>query len=404
MKKLLLIPFMLLGICQLEAQIIITGVMYDPKGPDAPAQGSTYTAPSTTEPAKDSEGNIYIYKGGYEYVQFMATENIDFSTTNYSVVVCRQPGGTTPSVDNGWASGGNRTFKFNLTSGTVTKGSYFYVGGPEKRLGGFTYETNSGVTTAYPTLDISASNWIRTIAYSGVSGTDAGDGFGASTTALIANSGNPSGVAVFAGTSVTEASVPLDAIFITSANPASSGSIGTVYVPENGSIPAKGYRVPNNDRYSQTNGADAQPFFGMGTNTYGFVYQQYTPFSLPTDQANFLMLGGKYNETTQTWDTPRAASYVTLVPTADEEGANFGTLDMTEGTGATTLPVSLVSFTAKNQTSGVVLNWVTASEQNNKQFTLLRSMDGKQFTAIGSVFGNGTTQNTSNYNFIDANP
>lgn len=70
----------------------------------------------------------------------------------------------------------------------------------------------------------------------------------------------------------------------------------------------------------------------------------------------------------------------------------------------TPLPVSFSSFTAKATAQNVLLNWETASEQNNKEFAVLRSADGKNFTAIATVEGKGTTNQPSHYKFVDESP
>ncbi|TZF82589.1 T9SS type A sorting domain-containing protein [Pedobacter sp. BS3] len=69
-----------------------------------------------------------------------------------------------------------------------------------------------------------------------------------------------------------------------------------------------------------------------------------------------------------------------------------------------TLPVSLLSFNGKKQGDNVVLNWNTASEQNNAYFELLRSADGKQFTAIGRKDGHNNSNTPQNYSFTDFSP
>lgn len=51
-----------------------------------------------------------------------------------------------------------------------------------------------------------------------------------------------------------------------------------------------------------------------------------------------------------------------------------------------------------------MLNWQTASEENNAGFDIERSADGETFEKIGYVAGNGTTVETSNYNFFDEHP
>jgi hypothetical protein len=63
------------------------------------------------------------------------------------------------------------------------------------------------------------------------------------------------------------------------------------------------------------------------------------------------------------------------------------------------LPIELVSFTGKYE-SGNVLNWVTASERDNHYFTLEHSVDGKEWTAIKTIPGSGTTNQTSQYKYI----
>lgn len=70
----------------------------------------------------------------------------------------------------------------------------------------------------------------------------------------------------------------------------------------------------------------------------------------------------------------------------------------------TTTPVKLLSFTGKEVSNGVRLNWSTASEQNNSHYEIYRSVDGQHFTNLGSVKGNGTTNEILNYSFTDLSP
>lgn len=234
----------------------------------------------------DSKGS----DGNYEYFQFMATRDIDFSATPMSVVTCTNAGaaapyaGTAPAA--GWATGGGRTYKFNLTSGSVTKGEIFYVGGSNKKING----PNS--------TDISAAKWIRAIAYV----TNDGDGFGSKTSGLLPNSGNAGGIAIFEGIDVKGTSVPVDAILFGSA------STTTIY----NSVDNTGYRVADNDHYIAVDpltGA-AQPFFYQGTNLYTIPHQN------PTDQGIFVKLGGVYNVTDKKWDTPRAYTFYVMKATS----------------------------------------------------------------------------------------
>ncbi|SOD18921.1 N-acetylmuramoyl-L-alanine amidase [Pedobacter xixiisoli] len=70
-----------------------------------------------------------------------------------------------------------------------------------------------------------------------------------------------------------------------------------------------------------------------------------------------------------------------------------------------TLPVTLVDYHATLQNTGVVkLQWQTASETDNKEFILSRSVDGQQFNIVGKVVGSGNTTTGSNYVFYDKKP
>lgn len=69
-----------------------------------------------------------------------------------------------------------------------------------------------------------------------------------------------------------------------------------------------------------------------------------------------------------------------------------------------TLPVSLTSFTAKKQLNGIILDWSTASEQDNSHFDIMRSIDGKTFEKISTISGYGNSSETRSYRFTDFNP
>jgi len=67
------------------------------------------------------------------------------------------------------------------------------------------------------------------------------------------------------------------------------------------------------------------------------------------------------------------------------------------------LPVELTSFTGKATERGNVLDWNTASEENNEGFDIQKSIDGKNFEKIGFVSGNGNSVVENNYSFTDNN-
>ncbi|WP_432711713.1 DUF5689 domain-containing protein [Pedobacter sp.] len=253
--------------------IIITGFMGDARGSD----------------------------GNYEYLQFMATRDIDFAVTPFSVVTTNNAGASTPTgyPAKGWATGGLRTYKFNLTTGKAAKGTYFYVGGTAKKISGSA------------STDISAANWITAFNYS----TNDGQGFGTKTTGLLANSGNAAGFAVFEGTNITVDSKPLDVIFF--------GGNGNLF---SAGPPSMGYRITTTDFYDEKDLITLvdQPYFANGSNTLKFAF---TLGEAQPTHAYFGMLGGVYNANLGKWTKVRALLNVTVTDEA--------TLADLEGKGAT---------------------------------------------------------------------
>jgi len=278
---------MILMSMTVNAQVIISGYIANPAGSDS----------------------------AFEYVQLVATQNINFATTNYSVVFLNN-GAALPS---GWIAGNAISYGFNLTSGSVNAGETFYVGGSGKRICG------TGST------DISSLNWIKVI--NTVS--TAGDGFGnANASGVFGNGGtNADGVGVFSGltSAITSTTIPIDAIFYGTA-------IGTAK-PATG-----GYVLPTNDRYS-----NAQGTFGNGTNTYLF-----------SDAISnvFVHLSGTYNTNTSSWsinrtgvpDTLTAASPITKISSQIVLVGGAATAP-TIATGTTTGITSTVATCAGNITS-----------------------------------------------------
>ncbi|TAD83539.1 MAG: T9SS C-terminal target domain-containing protein [Bacteroidetes bacterium] len=69
-------------------------------------------------------------------------------------------------------------------------------------------------------------------------------------------------------------------------------------------------------------------------------------------------------------------------------------------------PVTWLSFTATPTNSGALLQWRTASEDQNRGFDVQRSSDGQNYTTIGFVAaaGNGSSTQPSSYSFTDVTP
>ncbi|HMI05348.1 MAG TPA: DUF5689 domain-containing protein [Pedobacter sp.] len=263
--------------------VIITGYLPDPPGTDASATAQN------------------------EYIQFMATKDIDFSATPFSVVTTNNAGSANLAPANGWAIGGVRTYKINLTSGTVRKGEFFYVGGSNKLIWG----SNS--------TSMVAAKWIASVNYTSNAGAD----FGTGTANLLANSGNIAGIAVFEGTGVTANSIPMDVMMYGGSN-ANSGNVYAAGPPE------VGYRITNTDYYSTINPSSrsSQLFYGAGSNTnrLGFQITQANPTG-----GSFVRLGGVYDAKSGRWRIGRTLSNVTMsltMPVSElETGTNITLLE-----------------------------------------------------------------------------
>ena len=68
------------------------------------------------------------------------------------------------------------------------------------------------------------------------------------------------------------------------------------------------------------------------------------------------------------------------------------------------LPVTLVSFTAKPQGDAVQLSWSTTAEQDADHFEIQRSRDLGEFSTVGQVAAKGTTNQRQYYGFTDLRP
>jgi hypothetical protein len=223
-----------------------------------------------------------------EYIQFLATRDIDFSVTPYCVVTHNTNSGYQPTgvPVNGWAMGGSRSYKFDLTSGTVSKGQYFYVGNSVKLINGV------GSTS------IADANWI----VSRNTQTTPGDGLGNANGDLLLNGVSlfTDGIAVFEGTTIDRTSVPTDVV-ITGYN----GAILNI-------AQDAGLRIGNTDWYDIVNPVtlEPQPYYKQGSNTICLLRPS------PTNSGWFHKLGGVYNASLGRWTKARAQGAADLEKTS----------------------------------------------------------------------------------------
>jgi hypothetical protein len=78
----------------------------------------------------------------------------------------------------------------------------------------------------------------------------------------------------------------------------------------------------------------------------------------------------------------------------------WGSINATQ----TPLPVTLISFTGRQQAEQIVLDWSTASEEKFDYFRLEKSNDGIEFFEIAQIPGHGTSTTVKNYSHLDRSP
>lgn len=257
-----------------DSDIVITGFMSDPRGSDSPLPGAV-------------SGDGFVHPGQYEFAQFVALRDIDFSKENFSVVF------TNSSEPNHWGIGVSdpttkKVYQINLEKGSVKKGQYFYVGGSSRMIASY-YKLQGS-----PQLDESVFWGIDYANNPGGNGNGApkqGSGLmpnGKGVVGLLAQScSSPGGIAVFKGTHVDENTVPIDAIFY--------GTTNTF------NVELVRLQIPDNDCYRRINSetGQPQPVFGVGSNTYLFPVPAQ-------DVGVFIKLGGRV--TPYEWIVPRTGT------------------------------------------------------------------------------------------------
>ena len=70
-------------------------------------------------------------------------------------------------------------------------------------------------------------------------------------------------------------------------------------------------------------------------------------------------------------------------------------------TDGTTFPIELLSFTAKSESSNVIIEWSTATETNNDYFEIERSTDAENFEVVKKLPGAGNSNEVRSYAIVD---
>lgn len=180
---------------------------------------------------------------------------------------------------------------------------------------------------------------------------------------------------------------------------------------------------------------DSRTLQWVNVNRHGYTYNSAKMQLSDTTQiwnsnhwVNSKLITNSYNDNNQItsylnrkWDTASSlwVNYFRKTDTYNEDGSLFESISQVwkpaNNAWATTfkntnyhfsgcaLPLTLLNFTAILQGKVAKLEWTTASEINTKNFLIQRSINGINFTNIGSVNANGQSSHKTSYDFEDAN-
>ena len=148
-------------------------------------------------------------------------------------------------------------------------------------------------------------------------------------------------------------------------------------------------------RLTASNGLSGGAYTGTFTAANFAKINDYTQLSLiqRNDNASSWTLNGTLVTTTGSNATP------VLSRTSMTAYGEFG---VAGDVNVNPLPVTMLSFTARNVNGDVLLNWSTSSEQNNKGFNIERSVDGKNYSFVNFVKGAGNSVVVENYASTDS--
>ena len=151
----------------------------------------------------------------------------------------------------------------------------------------------------------------------------------------------------------------------------------------------------------------------------GTMFDNFTVMKDVNKTTNYTILNGSTQTLGASW--PQSGSYTWAPSVGTTQSVNvtppnnattnysvtyaFGCVtDQFSVTTSSTLPVNLLTYEVTLADKKVFVKWSTATETNNKHFTIERSANGRDFEAIGTVNGTGNSTNIQHYSFVDAFP
>ena len=248
------------------------------------------------------------------------------------------------------------------------------------------FQDNSTITIksgAFVYVQDGSSTAIQSVGNSGFYIPDSSVGY------LYWNSGSNTGNYTIPFISTTGLSVPMN-VNITSTSTSGSFKVSNIDIP--GDFPS--YKDVNSiNRYWTVDLA------GYSVLPTGSININYLSTDIPSGYGNFAL---KYYNTNWIQDAPGVSfgSYYANFPINNLLTYKKWTLINTIGA----LPITLLYLSVLPVNNSYLnLNWSTSTEENNKGFSIERSIDGIQFDSISWVDGSGNSIVQNNYIFNDYN-
>lgn len=192
---------------------------------------------------------------------------------------------------------------------------------------------------------------------------------------------------------------------------------GTLTVENNTDMYIKGHFI-NNEFYIDNSdvivtgdfdnaGAEILEVTNNGTLQVGGDFDNSGSGNTTIDGGGTVQIDGDYDNTgggntvIENGGMTVNGSYSGNAPTGSDSGGTCSGGAGCCGSSCGSLPVSLTYFEVIDEFDGITLRWETASELNNDYFNVLRSRDGVSFDLVAQIDGNGTTNETIQYQWKD---
>jgi len=188
------------------------------------------------------------------------------------------------------------------------------------------------------------------------------------------------------------------------------GSFPNINVTGNSTCINDGDGSPSTTDFTDFNGGLSRVFTIQNTGTATLTITNIilsgvnsSEFNISSTATPFTIAGGASATFTVNF-SPSTVGAKSAIVNINSDDTDENLYDFNIAASATVLPITLKSFTVTKKSTQSQLNWVTASEQNNMGFDILKSTNGIQWTKIGFVAGSGNSGADISYTFTDLTP